>query len=114
MATHYVGSDIEFPGGTSVQALVGSGERVNATAEATGSAPAELPGDPDATVYIVRAEASIWLALGESDMDPADATADSILFVGGEGVVAKPAGATHFSVARVGGDDVVVQIEQAR
>jgi len=103
---------IQFPDGTPVQVVHGTGTRVNATAAASTTAEAAIPAGGSA--LIVRCTDSIWLRFGTTGMGAAAADLNSILQLGGEAIVQPPDLTTHFRVLRVGSADVAVQLETVR
>ena len=112
-----VSKSLRYPGKESVQTLVGSGSRVNATGTAASTAEAALP--TGARVIEMRAVGNVWIRFGNTGLGAAAADADSILFPAGERPFVVPVDAsqvpyTHFRVMRHAGetDDVSVQIER--
>lgn len=91
-----------------IQAVVGSGTRVNLTA-GVATSNAALPAGTYGLV-IVRSTDYVWLNFGSGAVT-ATAAATSILVAPGEGVYPVPVTATNFAGLRVGGTDVVVQLE---
>lgn len=111
MAFKKVNGGFRFGAGDSVQMLPLSGVRVNATANAAGTAEAALPAGCAGNVVVVRATDAIAIRFGATGMGAAAIDADSILFPAGEAPVPVPSTATHFRCIRVGSADVAVQLE---
>lgn len=110
-----ISRSVQFPGGETCQIVYGSGSRVNATADAAGTAEAALPAG--AKLIELRATDSIAIRFGNTGMGAAAIDANSILFPAGEKVMPVPLDASgnpydFFRVIRTGSADVYVQIEK--
>lgn len=108
------GSGYKFPNGESVQMLVPSGSRVNATAAVASTAEAALP--TGARLIMLRATGPCAIRFGQTGMGAAAVDANSILFPAGEAPIQVPLhtdGSPHgyFRVIRASGSDAFVQIE---
>lgn len=103
---------VQFPDGTPVQIVHGTGTRINATAASSSTAEAAIPAG--GLLMYVRSTDFFWLRFGTTGMGAAAADLNSILVPGGEGIVQAPDATTHFRVLRTGSADVAVQLETVK
>lgn len=99
----------QYPGGSPVPILLGTGTRVVATAAAASTAEAAVP--TGGNMLLIRADAAMWIRFGATGMGAAAADANSILFVAGEAPYVLKTGEAYFRVIRAGSTDANVQLE---